>query len=136
MTLQAAIEAELPYLRSEAEARMVDTFDIKVPTGTAYVGGVDVTTYSTLFTTQGRVKVEGGLSVRDSQVGDRTSVSVVRTLHIPVDSAEVPALAVAVCTAIGTTSDPTLLGATLTLAGPAPGSQTTARRLQVSEVLT
>lgn len=115
---------------------MLDTFDIKVPTGTAYVGGEDVTTYDVLFTTVGRVKVESGLSARDAQVGDRTSVSVVRTLHIPVDSDPVPALAVAVCTDVHETSDPTLLGAVLTLAGPAPGSQTTARRLQVSEVLT
>lgn len=128
--------AEVEEDRAEAEARMLDTFDIKLPTGTAYVGGEDVTTYDDLFTTPGRVKVSGGLSAHTSQVGERTSVEVSRELHIPVDSAEVPALAVAVCTAVHTTSDPTLLGATLTLAGPAPGSQTTARRLQVTQVLT
>jgi hypothetical protein len=123
-------------MRALAQSRMLDTFDIKVPTGTAYTGGVDVTTYDYLFTTLGRVKVEGGLSVRDSQVGDRTSASVVRTLSIPVDSDHVPAGAVAICTDVHATSDPTLLGAVLTLGGPAPGSQTTARRLEVTEVLT
>lgn len=136
MTLQSAIEAELPFLRAEAESRMVDMFAIKLPTGTAYVDGEDVTTYDDLFTTVGRVKVAGGLSAHASQVGERTSVEVSRELHIPVGSAAVPAFAVAVCTAVHATSDPTLLGAVLTLAGPAPGSQTTARRLQVTEVLT
>jgi hypothetical protein len=138
MTLQSAIEAELPFLRAEAEARMRDTFEIRVYTdGWHYdeVEGEDVRDYEVLLTTPGRVKVEGGLSVRDSEVGARTAASVVRSLHIPVTSPVVPVGAVAVCTAVHATSDPTLLGAALTIGGPAPGSQTTARRLEVTEVL-
>lgn len=138
MTLQSAIEAELPFLRAEAEARMLDTFDIKFPTGGWIYdeeAGEDVEAFDLLFTTSGRVKVEGGLSVRDAEVGGRTSASVVRSLHIPVGSPVVPVGAVAVCTAVHATSDPTLLGARLTIGGPAPGSQTTARRLEVTEVL-
>lgn len=137
MTLQSAIEAELPFLRAEAEARMTDTFDVKIPLGKQYdeFADEDVEIYEFLFTTKGRVKVEGGLSVRDAQVGGRTSASVVRSLHIPVASPVVPAGAVAFCTAISATSDPTLNGARLTIGGPAPGSQTTARRLEVTEVL-
>lgn len=138
MTLQSAISAELPFLRTEAEARMLDTFEISVPTGgTVYDEGTqtDVEELDPLFTTPGRVKASSGLVARETEAGGRTVVSVTRELHIPVDSAEVPAGAIAVCTAVHSTSDPTLLGARLRLAGPAPGSQTTARRLEVSEVL-
>lgn len=120
---------------------MLDTFEIRVATG---AGGwvydpyseQDVEAFDVLFTTPGRVKVGGGLSARTSEAGDRTVISVTRELHIPVSTEAIPANAVAVCTATHPTSDPTLLGARLKLAGPAPGSQTTARRLEVSEVLT
>ena len=143
VTLQSAIAAELPYLRAEAEARMLDTFDIGVPSGgytydPAANGGTggDVETIEPLFTTAGRVKVGGGLAAREAEAGGRTVTTVIRELHIPVDSDAVPVGAVAVCTAVDPTSDPTLLGARLRLSGPAPGSQTTARRLQVEEILT
>lgn len=139
MTLQSAIESELPFLRAEAEARMLDEFAVMVSTG-GWVydpeAGEDVEEFALLFTTPGRVKVGGGLAAHDTEAGGRTVVSVTRELHIPVSSAAVPTNAVAFCTAVRATSDPTLLGARLTLAGPAPGSQTTARRLQVTEVLT
>lgn len=131
--------AYVPQMRSLAESRMLDTFDIGVPSG-GYTydpeTGEDVETITPLFTTVGRVKVGGGLASRESEAGGRTVVSVTRQLHIPVNSDAVPTGAVAVCTAVHETSDPSLLGARLVLAGPAPGSQTTARRLEVSEVLT
>lgn len=138
MTVQAAIERTLPRLRAEAEARMVDTFEVRDNFRTEYdpESQEDVETYDVLLTTVGRVKVEGGLAVRDAEVGGRTSASVVRSLHIPVDSDAIPVGAVAVCTAVHATSDPTLLGAQLRIGGPAPGSQTTARRLEIEEVLT
>lgn len=137
MTLQSAIEAELPFLRAEAEARMVDTFDIKVSLGINYdpEAGENVETFDDLFTTLGRVKSGSGLTARTSEAGGRTVVAVTRELHIPVESEAVPVGAVAICTAVHATSDPSLLGARLRLAGPAPGSQTTARRLEVSEVI-
>jgi hypothetical protein len=139
VSVQAAIEAELTFLRAEAEARMVDTFDIKVETGKPAYDPVTKTTspaYALLFTTFGRVKVGGGLAALEVEAGGRTSVSVRRELHIPVGAGAVPVGAVAFCTAVDETSDPTLLGARLRLSGPAPGSQTTARRLEVSEILT
>lgn len=120
--------------RAAAQARMLDTFDIKVSTGTTYTGGVDVETFSLLFSTTGRVKTTG-LAANESEAGGRTVVAVTRELHIPVSSAEVPVGAVAFVTSVHATSDPSLAGARLRLSGPAPGSQTTARRLQVSEVL-
>lgn len=135
MTLQAAIEAELPYLRTEAEARMVDTWAIGTSAGWSYVGGEDVQTVNPEFTTPGRLKV-GGNVLRETEAGARTVVESRRELHIPVDSPTVPSGAVAECTAIGATSDPTLLGTIVRLSGSAPGAQTTARRLEVTEVLT
>lgn len=139
MTLQSAIEAELPFLRAEAEARMLDTCEIRYQTGATTQDpntGSEVPVYATRFTTSCRVKVGAGLAARDSEAGGRTVVTVQRELHIPVDSPAVHPLDIAVITAVAATSDPTLAGATLKLDGPAPGSQTTARRLQVSEVLT
>lgn len=136
MTIWAAIEGELPFLRAEAEARFVDTFEFRKPTGFAMVGGVETETFDVLLTTLGRVKVVGGLSERDHQVGERTAATVTRELHIPWNSPAVPTGVIAVCTAVDDSTDPTLLNARLRIKGPAPGSQTTARRLQVSEVLT
>lgn len=136
MTLADAIAEELPFLRAEAEARMLDTFEISLMSAPAYDATSKTTgpTRTLLFATKGRVKA-GAISPHDAEVGGRTSTTVTRELHIPVSSPAVPAGAVAVCTAVGALSDQSLLGASLVLAGPAPGSQTTARRLQVTEVL-
>ena len=116
---------------------MVDRYEFRMTTGHALVGGIETETFDVLATdVKGYLKVGGGLAARDAEVGGRTSVSVTRTLVIPWDSPAIPAKAYAVCLSVDASSDPTLLGARLILDGPAPGSQTTARRLQVSEVLT
>lgn len=116
---------------------MLDTWAIGTDLGWTYDddAGTDVQTVDPLFTTVGRMKVSGNVA-RDSEVGGRTSVETRRELHIPVSSPAVPANAVAQCTAIGPLTDPTLLGAIVRVSGPAPGSQTTARRLEVTEVMT
>lgn len=117
---------------------MLDRCEIRYLTGK---GAQNETTgekspqYAVRFTTKCRVKVSDGLSVHESEVGGRAAVEVTRQLHIPVKSGAVQPGDIAVITSVHATSDPTLLGATLVLAGPAPGSQTTARRLQVSEVI-
>lgn len=123
-------------MRARAKSRMLDTFEIRAYADAwTTVAGEDVQTYEVLFTTPGRVKVEQGLSVRDEEVGGRTAASVSRTLSIPATSDPVPPGSVAYCTAVHATSDPTLLHAALRVGGAAPGSQTTARRLEVTEVL-
>lgn len=137
--MQGRLAATLERGRAMAEARMLDEFAVMVATGSWVFDpdeGEDVEELALLFITPGRVKVEGGLAVRDAEVGGRTSASVVRSWHIPVGSPVVPAGALAICSAVHPTSDPTLLGARLRVGGPAPGSQTTARRLEVTEVLT
>lgn len=122
---------------AEAESRMLDTWTIGADVGYTYDPelGEDVQTVTPLFTTKGRLKVSGNV-VHESQVGDRTAVESRRQLHIPVGSPVAPANAVAQCTAVDATSDPTMLNIIVRLSGPAPGSQTTARRLEVTEVLT
>lgn len=127
--------AEVESDRALAESRMLDTWTIGTDDGFAYVDGVDVQTVTPLFTTQGRLKATSNV-VQTSEAGGRTVAETRRELHIPVDSAAVPAGAVAQCTAVHATSDPTMLNVIVRLSGPAPGSQTTARRLQVEEVLT
>lgn len=125
--------------RAAAEARMLDTCEIRYPTGVTAQDpntGSEAPVYATRFSTSCRVKVGQGLAVQDAEAGGRTVVTVRRELHIPVNSAAVHPLDIAVMTSVHATSDPTLAGATLKLDGPTPGSQTTARRLQVSEVLT
>lgn len=118
---------------------MLDTFDVGFPTGGWHYDaalGKDVQTLDPIVADlKGRVKVVAGLDASDSEVGGRTAVTVTRVLNIPVSSPAIPAGAIAVCKAAHETSDPTLLGARLRLDGPAPGSQTTARRLQVTEVI-
>lgn len=131
-----SVASALARGRQAANARMLDTFDIKRSLGVNYdpEQDADVETFEFLFTTPGRVKTTGNVT-RNSEVGGRTSASVTRELHIPVNSPDVPTDAVAFCIAVDDTSDPTLMGAMLRLDGPAPASQTTARRLQVSEVV-
>jgi hypothetical protein len=136
VSLQAAIEQVLPELRAEAEARMLDTWTIGADVGWVYneTTDVDVQTVTPLFTTQARMKVST-TQVREAQAGERTTVESRRELHIPIDSPAVPVNAVAECTAVDATSDPTLLGTIVRLSGSVVGSQTTARRLEVVEVL-
>lgn len=116
---------------------MLDTWTIGTDLGWTFDegSGEDVQTVTPLFTTLGRLKSSSNV-VLASEAGGRTVSTTRRELHIPVGSGAVPAGAVAQCTAVHETSDPTLLNVIVRLDGPAPGSQTTARRLQVSEVLT
>ena len=130
-------EAEIAEDRADAESRMLDTWAIGADLGWAYdpAAQADVQTVNPLFTTPGRL-TERGVAVSDAEAGGRTVVTTRRELHIPWDSPDAPANGVAQCTAIGDSTDPTLLGTIVRLAGPAPASQKTARRLEVTEVLT
>ena len=122
--------------RRAAEARMHDTFTVSRLVGTMYDPAFqeDVEQLEELFTTKGRVKVSA-LVVQDGDAAGRLVATSRRELHIPVDSPVVPAGAIVVCTAVHSSSDATLLGARMTVTGPTPGSQITARRLEVTEVV-
>jgi hypothetical protein len=116
---------------------MLDTWQFRLPTdGWAYdpETQAEVQAFAVLFTTRGRL-TSGAAMVRDVEVGGRTAGLVTRELHIPINSPAVPADAYAVCTAVDASSDPTLLGARVEFSGSSPASQKTARRLQVTEVV-
>lgn len=133
------VSAVLPGLRREAESRFLDRCDIVIQSGLSApdaTTGTRTPTYTTLLANVPcRVKVSDGLSVAHEEAGGHTAAVVTRALHVAWDTAVIPAGAIAVMTSVHATSDPTLAGAWLRVLGPAPGSQTTARRLQVEEVV-
>lgn len=140
MTLQGAIEAELPFLRAEAEARMVDMFDIGVPTGEWVYdseAGADVEEIAPLFTTKGYIPPTTGASnlSQSSEVGERTVLTARREIRIPWDSDAVPPNAVATCTAVGALTPPRMLGKKYRVGGSDGASQGTACHLEIAEVL-
>ena len=128
--------------RSAHRTRMTDTFDIGIPTGgytydpNANGGtGGDVEEIEPLFTTPGYFAA-GARAVRSTEVGGRTALEQAAELRIPWDSPEVPANAVAVCTAIGPNTPPRMLGRRVRVDGSGgDGSQRTHYPLQVTEVL-
>ena len=127
--------AELAEHRADAESMMWDVFEIGILGDWAPnpVTGIEERSFTPLFETKGRVKPSRSSS-GDQEVGGRTATTVTRELHIPWDSPEAPIDSVARMKTPHSTTDPTLRG-DLRIAGPAPGSQTTARRLEVTEVI-
>lgn len=124
--------------RRLAEERFLDSFSIGTPADGWVLDpwlGVDVQAVDVFLETVGRVKSTDSVVPRSVEVGGRTAVETVRVLSIPWDSPVVPSGSVAVCTAVHWSSDPTLLGARFRVVGPAPGSQSTARRLTIEEVV-
>lgn len=96
MTLQAAVDAELPFLRAQAEARMQDTFTAYSPNGTTTdADGFEVPAYATEGTTPGRIAGPSTQSrdtnARTVTVGGMERLVVQGGLHIPV-SAATPAM--------------------------------------------
>lgn len=115
---------------------MLDTWAIESSNGTGYDGTSEVETWTEQFTVPGRLKVIGAYAT-PMEVGGRTAMETVRELHIPVDAPTIPSgRTCARLTTRGSLTDPSLeVGTRLILEGPAPGSQTTARRLKVTEVV-
>lgn len=133
-----SLDSVLVTGRERHNSRMVDTFDIGVPTG-GYtydpVADEDVETIDPLFTTPGYFAA-GARAVRSSEVGGRTALEAQAELRIPWDADVVPSNAVAVCTAIGPHTPPRMLGRRVRVDGSGgDGSQRTHYPLQVVEVL-
>ena len=140
MTVQAAIESELPYLRSEAEARMTLTLDAFSGAG----GGVDADGLSTTLASTPQGSTVGRLAgssanVRDTNttlvdVGGEQRPVMSAGLHIP-PSATLPERGWEyVVTAVGDLDDPSLVGRRFRVVDVPAKSQATARRLDVVEV--
>lgn len=141
MTVAGAAQAELPYLRAEAEALMLDAGTAKRPTGGyVYVDGVEVEATEDLFSVPA---TEGGpgckiqnrnLVARESEVGGRTSVSTRTELHLPVSSAPLTAgdlFTVTTPHALSTVA----AGTTYRVTAPVGKTLATARRYEVEQVV-
>lgn len=119
---------------------MVDTFTIGVATGGWHfdeAAGEDVETITPLFETPGYFARGNARSVSSAEVGGRTVLEVGAELRIPWDSAEVPANAIAECTAVGSDTPARMLGRRVRVDGSGgDGSQRTHYPLSVTEVLT
>lgn len=136
MSLQSAIEAELPFLRAEAEATFIDTFTAYAYEWTT-VDGLDEQVWAAQYTTPGKVagrSRQGDTTTRTEEVGGVQRPVMEGGLHIPL-SAALPAIGWELeCTAVGPSSDPSLLGRRWRVIDVPAKSFATARRLDVVEV--
>lgn len=146
MTLQSAIEAELPFLRREAEARMTLTLAAYSPTGgtTTDPNGYEVPEYADEDPVKGRVTGSSS-STKDSatrylNIGGVERPVLQGGLHIPIGSA-VPVAAEQrgqaweyEVSSLGPVDNPTLMGRRFMVVGLSLVAQATALRLDVVEV--
>lgn len=137
MTVQAAIEHALPFLRAEADATFTDTFTAYAFT-TTKVDGIDTTVMAAQYDTPGKV-AGPSMQSRDTNTRTATVGGVERPvveggLHIPL-TAGLPAIGwELVCDATGPASDPSLVGRRWRVVDVPAKSFATARRLDVVEV--
>ncbi len=138
MTLQGAVERELPALRAEAEARMTTTVEIGTYGPWRYDDGLgrEVRALVDSFITKARIRVRSAQQVRETELGERSVVTVDRELHIPWDAPATKEGQIARVIAVGPQSPESLIGQELMLVGPLIGDAQTARRLLVREVQT
>lgn len=136
MSLQEAIAAELPFLQSQAQSRMTDTFAAYSYEWTK-VDGLDEQVWVEQYDTPGRIagrSRDGDTNTRTVDVGGVERPVVEGGLHIPL-SAALPAVGwEMVCVAVGPSSDPSLLGRRWRVIDVPAKSHATARRLDVVEV--
>lgn len=84
MTLQSAIEAELPNLRREAESRMTSRATVrrKVPGGSTDADGFPVDGWDVVYASL-PFRLGGGQRSRTRRVGDSEVEVAVRVAHFP-----------------------------------------------------
>ena len=125
--------------RRKARRRMVDTFEISVPTGGTHYDeatGLDVEDTEPLFTTPGYIPPATTSTLSsEAEVGGRTAITARREIRIPWDAAQVPPGAVAVCTAIGRDTPPRMLNRRYRVGGSDGASQGTACHLEIEETI-
>lgn len=136
MTLASDITATLPFLRAEAEGRMVDACIITrgggAPTFDPNTGNYMTPAGSTIYSGSCEVQISDGLNAREAQAGG-TELSLSRlTLKVPVSAVGIRVDDVAVITTA--THDPDLEDRTYRVIGEHSKTFATARRLQVEEV--
>ena len=134
MTIQSAIAAELPFLRAEANAMMQDTFTPYASTRVK-VDGLNQDVWAqagdpTPGKVPNRVSGADASNARTVTVGGVERVVVEQGLHLPWDQSPAVGL-VYVCTALGPTSPPVMLGKAYRVVETHPTSAMTAWRLDV-----
>lgn len=142
MTLQSAIEAELPFLRAEAEAMMVDTCRITKPDPAGRgpmnqtTGKYDPPAPATVYEGVCRIpRRDNTGNTAQATAGDETWEVGEYPLSLPVEatgSADVePGMTVTYLTAA---HDAALVGRVFGITGPGRQSTATARRFRMKEV--
>lgn len=132
MTLNAGIEAELPFLQAEAEARMVDTCLIRRKSGPGVPDPVTLKitpTYTTIYSGKCEFQLRDTIAVRP-EAGERVA-TVVRTItKVPVSATGVEVGDEVVAQ---TSRDPDLVGAVLRVKSRFHKTYATCRRLECEE---
>ena len=125
--------------RRKARRRMLDTFDIGVPTEAWAPNpetGIDEQVIDPLFTTPGYIPAATTATLSsEAEAGARTVVTARREIRIPWDAPQVPPGAVAVCAAIGRDTPPRMLNKRYRVGGSDGASQGTACHLEIEETL-
>lgn len=144
MSLGAALVAELPFLRQQAESLMLDTFTVYAPNGTTTdVDGMEVPAYEVQGATPGKIQSRtggigngGDTNTRTETVGGVGRPVVDSGLHIPV-TAPAPEFGSRgtgweyVLTTPGPATPPDLVGSRWLVVDAPSKSHMTARRLDV-----
>lgn len=134
MSLGWDVAAALPYLRSQAESRMTETFRIFEVTGTTTDPDSDlqvVDVETDRYTGPGRLVFRSSV-VSDADVGSQLVAVQGARVDLPVSVSGVGTDMVAVVT--GSSADPSLVGRRFRVEGMPAAGQTTAHRYSVVEV--
>jgi hypothetical protein len=133
----ATLTGVLPELRAQAESLMTDSCTVRRATGetaqnedTGTVGPV----YTDQFSSKCKVQARA-LAALTAEAGGRTATTVRLELHLPLSAGAAEVGDVAEITAVGALSDVHLLGRKFTITAPVAKSFATARRYEVTEVV-
>lgn len=138
MSLNEAVEAELPYLRREAESLMVDTVLVERRTGETTLDPdslEEIPVLDEVYSGKARIVPPAGLSPRDDvaggfEFGIRTILA-----RLPIDtSAGIVDGDRLTVTAVGYLSDPDLVGMVATVRANLTGSRSKQRTLVAEKV--
>lgn len=132
MTVQSAVEAELPFLRSEIEALMVDTCTIRRKNGPGVPDPVTLKitpTYDVVYSGKCRVQLRDTVATRPD-AGERLATVVRTILQVPVS---VTGVEVGDEVLMVTSADPDLVGRTLRVRSLFHKTHATSRRFECEE---
>ena len=116
---------------------MTDTVTVTYATGTMTQDpdtGSETPEYATRFTSKCKVQARQ-LQARQEEVGGRTATTVSVELHLPISAPAVEVGDLCEITAVGSLSDVQLLGRVFRVVAPVAKSFATARRFDVTEVV-